>query len=581
MHFSLFSLKFPIIIVFGLIVLSAGDAFARGNSEPKPDQDGDGVVDASDNCSSVANKDQKDNDGDGQGDACDNDDDGDGVYDSGDNCPLISNTNQANNDSDGSGDVCDDDDDEDDVLDSSDNCQFVFNPNQNNNDGDDFGDVCDSDDDNDGIDDLADNCPVVANANQLDSNGNGLGDACDSATPEPEPVQEVNADYYVGCGAAARDSNSGQSVNAPWRSMHNLLYAGGKIQAGSFIALERGCVWAEQLIVASYTLGSGTSDKPIRIGAYGEGEKPVFSNSFIDQIISVHQTEHIIIEDITCRDSAYCITVNESNNIVLDGIEVYDSKGFGAIVITGASHHNTIRNAVVSRTTATPLSLQHGNSGDGIFVWESNDNVIEDSSISDSDGQGLAVFGSRNKIAGNYVFRNGDVGIGVGLELSANNIVEDNVVYENARLVDDRAGINIFRSGDNNIIRNNTVYSQHDTYNDPNIPVNSGYPSKYGTVGIRFDGGDPYALPGSDFIEPAGNAAYGNDIQNEWDGIQIFNFSNVTLTNNTINNSAHFGISIGAYNSFNKKIKATLENNTVTNAGVKLIEVQNADVEYK
>ena len=46
-----------------------------------PDADGDGVLDASDNCPTVPNADQADADSDGLGDPCDPDDDGDGIDD--------------------------------------------------------------------------------------------------------------------------------------------------------------------------------------------------------------------------------------------------------------------------------------------------------------------------------------------------------------------------------------------------------------------------------------------------------------------------------------------------------------------
>ena len=52
------------------------------------DADGDGILDASDNCPFTSNADQLDADGDGLGDACDTDDDNDGVLDAADNCPL-------------------------------------------------------------------------------------------------------------------------------------------------------------------------------------------------------------------------------------------------------------------------------------------------------------------------------------------------------------------------------------------------------------------------------------------------------------------------------------------------------------
>ncbi|NPV68374.1 MAG: hypothetical protein HPY64_14625, partial [Anaerolineae bacterium] len=138
-----------------------------------PDQDGDGVPDASDNCPAVANPSQVNTDGDALGDACDPDDDNDGVLDGVDNCPLVANPTQTDTDGDGIGDACDSltDSDGDGVADSADNCPLVANPAQTDTDGDGIGDACDplTDSDGDGVADSADNCPLVANPAQTDT----------------------------------------------------------------------------------------------------------------------------------------------------------------------------------------------------------------------------------------------------------------------------------------------------------------------------------------------------------------------------------------------------------------------------
>ena len=116
------------------------------------DSDGDGWLDADDNCPQAPNPDQSDRDHDGRGDVCDFDRDNDGIPDDADNCPDTPNPyrdcddnaatpdEQCDWDRDFIGDVCDPDDDNDGLVEPEDNCQRAVNPYQPDHDADADGD---------------------------------------------------------------------------------------------------------------------------------------------------------------------------------------------------------------------------------------------------------------------------------------------------------------------------------------------------------------------------------------------------------------------------------------------------------
>ncbi len=68
-----------------------------------------------------------------------------------------------------------------------------------------------------------------------------------------------------------KDSNSGLSSKYPWKSLSKVNSY--KFQPGDFILFEKGTKYYGKLAIES----SGIKDKPITIGAYGEGDRPLIS----------------------------------------------------------------------------------------------------------------------------------------------------------------------------------------------------------------------------------------------------------------------------------------------------------------
>ena len=297
-------------------------------------------------------------------------------------------------------------------------------------------------------------------------------------------------------------------------------------------------------------------------------------------VIAGNGVSHLRIQDLDVKFATDPICMNETRYVVIENVDVYDSAGLGAILIisytAGKGEYNTVRNCTAYNIVGNAESLQSGNDGCGILLYGAmcKHNTVALSTVHDCGHEGIVVLGgSDNLIANNTVYQCSESGFRVALETAMGNVLENNHSHANAQKVDDRFGIDLIRVGDNNIARYNLVHDQHDTLNDPNIPANGGG-SKYGSGGIRFDGGD---WEDNDYMDSVGNKAYYNVVYNETTGFLSFNFSNIEFYNNAIYSTTATGLGIvsaSATIAFNN----TAKNNIIyTAAGQALVRYRATD----
>jgi hypothetical protein len=132
------------------------------------------------------------------------DNDGDGILNACDNCIDTANPDQADDNANGLGDACDacgafpfDDPDSDGICEPNDNCSFTPNPAQTDTDGDGAGDLCDLDDDNDGVSDSFDLYPLdpqLCRDNDFDNCDDCSANPVSVATPNTTPWATYSPD---------------------------------------------------------------------------------------------------------------------------------------------------------------------------------------------------------------------------------------------------------------------------------------------------------------------------------------------------------------------------------------------------
>lgn len=244
------------------------------------------------------------------------------------------------------------------------------------------------------------------------------------------------------------------------------------------------------------------------------------------------------------------IYINNSSAVTVDHLTVHDNDGFAGIYREGTGNSNTIENSTIYNTRHTTSDRGVGIILDGSGGYHTvSGNIVHDNNAA---GIKMAMWtaSSNNTITGNTIYNNGAGGISVNTGC-ASNTFSNNVVYQNGQLNADYFGIDLYKVGNNNIVKNNVVHDQH------YISLSSG--------GIRFD-----AEPGGVF--GTGNVIYGNIVYNEREGIYILGADGAAIYNNSVYNSSANGIHVHGSDADGNIVK----NNIVHTATTHLIYNQDA-----
>lgn len=314
--------------------------------------------------------------------------------------------------------------------------------------------------------------------------------------------------YYVDA-AKGSDANNGTSAGSAFQSIAKMSTI--KLKAGDTVLLARGSNFADMLTIN----GSGTTDKPIVIGAFGEGKDPAFVGK---QGIYGTKTANIVIKDLTFSTSYNAIYAAVAENWVIDNVKLLNA---GAGTGTGSISMKNSKNVTISNSTFdnvhndgiyvvnmdgltianNVMTNLHGHTADGIQVTDSRNvtvkgNRIDLSTSTDSTKGGVIMNGTSNVVVSGNEVKGGSFGVAVN---GWNVAITDNKLsgqtkysWSAAVLVSQGIDLSNYRISGNQISNANfgvaiTGLSRDGNVKRDNIDITGNVFNKIGTATLKID----------------------------------------------------------------------------------------------
>jgi 3-phytase len=198
-----------------------------------------------------------------------------------------------------------------------------------------------------------------------------------SPTPTSSPPPGARGTIYYVDSRKGSDANPGTSPQVPWRT---LAKANSVVLApGSSVLLARGSSFRGPLRPS----GSGASDDPAVLAAYGTGPAPVVRDSSTCVGVS---GSHVVVRDLEVRSCTWAgIEVSGSANTIERNL-VSDTAA-GVYLKPGARSNRVLRNRLIDNNRMSVLTSTSSSDDSGAFgvLLRGDSNEIAHNTISGSD----------------------------------------------------------------------------------------------------------------------------------------------------------------------------------------------------